>query len=258
MVYFTYKKLNICTVALLASVFAILIAAMAVDWYSYKVEFSYTRVSSSDTSLASTLYNYTQTNFDMFGQTVNVQTANNNKIVRTTQQTYAQLGATNVNQQFKIQQAFVLIALLTAGLLFVAHTLYFFDGFRNKILFFVGITALRTILIISLLIVVSAEIIAFLAFLGLSDKIASDSPNCLTGPCQKFSDTVTTQLGVNALTIGNEASVLATLQSVATWGPTAGWYLVLATIPLTVLATIIVVINRFPIPVDSLGTGEAL
>ncbi len=257
MVYFTYKKLNICTVALLATVFAVLIAAMAVDWYSYKVEFSYTRVAASDSSLASSLYNYTQTNFDMFGQTLNVQNANT-KIVRTTQQTYAQLGASGVNQQFKIQQAFVLIALLTAGLLFVAHTLYFFDGFRNKILFFIGITALRTILIIALLIVVSAEIVAFLAFLGLSDKIASDSPNCLSGPCQKFADSVTTQLGQNFITINTEVSVAVSLQSVATWGPTAGWYLVLATIPLTVLATIIVVINRFPIPVDSLGTGEAL
>ena len=257
MVYFTYKKLNICTVALLATVFAVLIAAMAVNWYSYKVEFSYTRVTALDSSLASSLYNYTQTNFDMFGQTVHVQSANT-KIVRTTQQTYAQLGASNVNQQFKIQQAFVLIALLTAGLLFVAHTLYFFDGFRNKILFFVGITALRTILIIALLIVVASEIIAFLAFLGLSDKVASDSPNCLSGPCQKFSDSVTTQLGQSTLDIGTEASVAVALQQIASWGPTAGWYLVLATIPLTVLATIIVVINRFPIPVDSLGTGEAL
>jgi uncharacterized protein YxeA len=257
MVYFTYKKLNICTVALLATVFAVLIAAMAVDWYAYKVEYSYTRVTASDSSLASSLYNYTQTTFDMYGQTVHVQGANT-KIVRTTQQTYAQLGASNVNQQFKIQQAFVLIALLTAGLLFVAHTLYFFDGFRNKILFFVGITALRTILIIALLVVVASEIIAFLAFLGLSEKVASDSPNCLSGPCQKFSDSVTTQLGQSTLTIGTEASVAVALQQISSWGPTAGWYLVLATIPLTVLATIIVVINRFPIPVDSLGTGEAL
>jgi len=108
------------------------------------------------------------------------------------------------------------------------------------------------------LIVVASEIIAFLAFLGLSDKIASDSPNCLSGPCQKFSDSVTTQLGQSTLVIGSEASVAVALQQIASWGPTAGWYLVLATIPLTVLATIIVVINRFPIPVDSLGTGEAL
>jgi len=256
-VYFTYKKLNICTVALLATVFAVLIAAMAVDWYSYKVEFSYTRVTALDSSLASSLYNYTQTTFDMFGQTVHVQVANT-KIVGTSQQTYSQLGAASVNQQFKIQQAFVLIALLTAGILFVAHTLYFFDGFRNKILFFIGITALRTILIIALLIVVSAEIVAFLAFLGISDKIASDSPNCLSGPCQKFADTVTTQLGKSQLTISGVENVEVSLQQIATWGPTAGWYLVLATIPLTVLATIIVVINRFPIPVDSLGTGEAL
>jgi hypothetical protein len=257
MVYFTYKKLNICTVALLATVFAVLIAAMSVNWYQYKVEFSYTRVTASDSSLASSLYNYTETTFDMYGQTVNTQGANT-KIVRTVQQTYAQLGASNVNEQFKIQQAFVLIALLTAGLLFVAHTLYFFDGFRNKILFFVGITALRTILVIALLVVVASEIIAFLAFLGLSDKIASDSPNCLSGPCQKFADSVTTQLGQSTLAIGSESAAAVSLQQVANWGPTAGWYLVLATIPLTVLATIIVVINRFPIPVDSLGTGEAL
>jgi len=106
---------------------------------------------------------------------------------------------------------------------------------------------------------VSAEIVAFLAFLGISDKIASDSPNCLSGPCQKFADTVTTQLGKSEITISGEVlDVKVSLQQIATWGPTAGWYLVLATIPLTVLATIIVVINRFPIPVDSLGTGEAL
>jgi len=257
MVYFTYKKLNICTVALLATVFAVLIAAMAVDWFSYKVEFSYTRVTATESSLSSSLYNYTQTTFDMFGQTVNVQRANT-KIVQTSQQTYAQLGANGVNQQFKIQQAFVLIALLTAGLLFVAHTLYFFDGFRNKILFFIGITALRTILVIAFLAVVVSEIIAFLAFLGISEKIASDSPNCQNGPCQKFADTVIVQLGQTNLAIANEASVAVSLQQISTWGPTAGWYLVLATIPLTVLATIIVVINRFPIPVDSLGTGEAL
>ena len=243
MVYFTYKKLNICTVALLATVFAVLIAAMAVDWYQFKVEYSYTRIASTDSSLSSSLYNYTQTTFDMYGQTVSTQAANT-KIVRTTQSTYVQLGATNVNSQFKIQQAFVLIALLTAGLLFVAHTLYFFDGFRNKILFFVGITALRTLLIIALLVVIASEVIAFLAFLGLSDKIASDNANCLSGPCQKFSDTVTTQLGQQNIAIGTEASVAVTLQYITRWGPTAGWYLVLATIPLSVLATIIVVINR--------------
>ena len=247
MVYFTYKKLNICTVALLATVFAVLIAAMAVDWYQFKVEYSYTRISSTDSSLSSSLYNYTQTNFDMYGQTVQTQAANT-KIVRTTQNTYAQLGASNVNQQFKIQQAFVLIALLVAGLLFVAHTLYFFDAFRNKILFFVGITALRTLLIIALLVVIASEVIAFLAFLGLSDKIASDNANCLSGPCQKFSDTVTTQLGQQNIAIGTEASVAVTLQYITRWGPTAGWFLVLATIPLTVLATIIVVINRSHTP----------
>ena len=47
--------------------------------------------------VASTLYNYMQTTFDMFGQTVNVQVPNT-KIVRTSQQTYAQLGALRIQK----------------------------------------------------------------------------------------------------------------------------------------------------------------
>jgi hypothetical protein len=41
-------KLTICIVALLATVFAVLVAAMAVDWNSYKIDISYTRVAAAE------------------------------------------------------------------------------------------------------------------------------------------------------------------------------------------------------------------
>jgi len=252
MVYFTYKKLNICTVFLLASVFAVLIAAVAVGWYQYDVQYTYTLTTQTATSFGSQLYNQTLTTFDMFGQTKSVKSFGSQTTVNTFN-TYADLGVSGVKQQFYIELAFVLIALLTTGLLFVAHFLYFFDGFRNKVLFLVGVTTLRTLLVIALIIVIAAETVAFLAFLGISAKFNQDNSSCSVGPCKKFADSITTDLG--STTVNSNA---ATMNQVTSWGPTAGWYLVLATIPLSIFALVVVVLNRFPIPVDSLGTGEAL
>ncbi len=48
------------------------------------------------------------------------------------------------------------------------------------------------------------------------------------------------------------------MNSNMTWGPAAGWFLFLACIPLSLLLTIVAGLNNYPVPIDSLGSGEAL
>jgi len=90
--------------------------------------------------------------------------------------------------------------------------------------------------------------IAFLAWTGITQAFASDIPNCVSGPCLKFVDSETSVTVTGGVTITRDIA----------WGPTAGWYLALACIPVSIVFTIIVTLNKYPIPIDSIGTGEAL
>merc|ERR1711881_734547 len=80
-----------------------------------------------------------------------------------------------------------------------------------------------------------------------------DNSTCSIGPCQKFTSSVQTEAGNESVDGVNSRITLTT-----SWGPEAGWYLVLASIPISLFGLIVVVLNKFPIPVDSMGTGEAL
>jgi len=153
----------------------------------------------------------------------------------------------------KLCQATTLIALILAGLLSVVLFLNFFDGFRDKLIFSVGATVLRNTIVFLGLLMLAAIVVAFLALMGVSQAFSSDSPSCTSGPCQKFTDTESTNLGTTTI-----SGVSNYLSRDISWGPDAGWYLVLACIPLSLLFVIIVALNKYPIPIDSIGTGEAL
>jgi hypothetical protein len=250
MAYFTYKKLNVVSVTLLTVTFGLLIAAAAVDWYRYEVVYSYSS-SGTEVQVGSQTLNYTKFFFDFEGQTMQVRSEN--KRIVNTFTSYDDLGISAVEGVFRLSQAFTLLALLLAGILALLHILYFFDAVRNKILFWVGLTTLRVILIVLIILVVVCEAIAFLGFLGIQEAFESDNADCTIGPCKKFSDSVSTEIGTRTI---NSASSLVTQTS--SWGPDAGWFVVLASIPITLLVLIVVVLNKFPIPVDSMATGEAL
>merc|ERR1712167_495907 len=240
MAYFTYKKLNCVTVTLLTIAFGLLIAAAAVDWYKFSVVYTHAPVDSSDVQVGSQTLNYTKLFFDFEGQTQQIKDASSR--VTNTFTSYGDPPASNVEDVFQLAQAFTLI-----------HILYFFDAVRNKVLFWVGLTSLRVILVVTLVLIVVAEAIAFLGFLGITDAFDDDNSTCTIGPCQKFTSSVQTESGNETVDSVNSRITLTT-----SWGPEAGWYLVLASIPVSLFGLIVVVLNKFPIPVDSMGTGEAL
>merc|ERR1712093_254693 len=244
MAYFTYKKLNCVTVTLLTIAFGLLIVAAAVDWYKFSVVYTHAPVDSSDVQVGSQTLNYTKLFFDFEGQTQQIKDASSR--VTNTFTSYGDLGASNVEDVFQLAQAFTLIPLLLVGILLLIHILYFFDAVRNKVLFWVGLTSLRVLLVV-------AEAIAFLGFLGITDAFDDDNSTCTIGPCQKFTSSVQTESGNETVDSVNSRITLTT-----SWGPEAGWYLVLASIPVSLFGLIVVVLNKFPIPVDSMGTGEAL
>jgi len=251
MAYFTYKKLNCVTVTLLTVAFGLLIAAAAVDWYKFSVVYTHAPVDSSDVQVGSQTLNYTKLFFDFEGQTQQIK--DGSARVTNTFTSYGDLGASNVEDVFQLAQAFTLIPLLLVGILLLIHILYFFDAVRNKVLFWVGLTSLRVILVVTLVLIVVAEAIAFLGFLGITDAFDEDNSTCTIGPCQKFTSSVQTEAGNETVDSVNSRITLTT-----SWGPEAGWYLVLASIPCSLFGLIVVVLNKFPIPVDSMGTGEAL
>jgi hypothetical protein len=248
--YFTYKKLNVLAVALFTVAFGLLVASAAVDWYRFEVVYSYSS-SGSSVQVGSQTLNYTKFFFDFEGQTKQVR--DQSKRVTNTFTSYSDLGITNVEAVFSLSQAFVLLGLLVAGVLALLHVMYFFDGVRNKVLFWIGLTPLRVVLILLIVLVLVSEAIAFLGFLGITKAFDADNADCTIGPCQKFTDSVTTQLGTQVV---DGASTLVT--QTTQWGPDAGWYVVLASLPVTLISLIVVVLNKFPIPVDSMSTGEAL
>merc|ERR1712196_504047 len=224
MAYFTYKKLNCVTVTLLTVAFGLLIAAAAVDWYKFSVVYTYAPVDSSDVQVGSQTLNYTKLFFDFEGQTQQIKDASAR--VTNTFTSYGDLGASNVEDVFQLAQAFTLIPLL-----------YFFDAVRNKVLFWVGLTSLRVILVVTLVLIVVAEAIAFLGFLGITDAFDEDNSTCTIGPCQKFTSSVQTEAGNETVDSVNSL--------ITSWGPEAGLYLVLASIPVSLFGLIVVVLNKF-------------
>merc|ERR1711881_107686 len=90
-------------------------------------------------------------------------------------------------------------------------------------------------------------IIGVLGFLGITAAFESDNGStCNYGPCRKFMSPASRSTAGNNIDQGEQ------------WGAQEGWFLTLATIPVSILLLIVVVLNKFPIPVDSVGSGEAL
>jgi hypothetical protein len=245
MASFSFKTLNIISLLLALSIFGITIAASCVTWYQSSDSSS--QVSSSSvvsqsnpkTVLNSITYLYSL-------QGITTKTVTNQKIETNNFNFYVDASARF--SIVKLSQAFTLIALIVSALLAVVLTLNFFASFRDKLIFTIGATLLRNIIVVSGILIVLSVVIAFLAWTGITKAFADDIPNCITGPCLKFVDSETSSTT-------NAAGIL--VRDVA-WGPAAGWYLVLACIPVSIVFTIIVTLNKYPIPIDSIGTGEAL
>jgi len=248
-----FKKLNCCALLISLTIFAVLIAASSVCWYNYDETFQATSTNQSTGANTITTINYTRSCFDLVGATTTTRGSTGPET-----STFAEYdSSSSLHSTFKLCQAFVLIGLILSGLLAIFLVLAFADAIRNRLLFAVGMNVVRLSLLVLALFILISMIIAFLGFLGITNAFSDDQANCNRGYCRRFADDTKSDLGVRAVVISGVTQNLAVTQAV-TFGPNAGWYLVLACIPLAIILCALVVVNKFPIPVDSVGSGEAL
>jgi len=246
----SFRNLNCFAVSLATVIFALSVAATIVPWYQVDQTFLQSPTSSNtlNSAVGSSTLNFTRLYYDLEGVTTESRV---NDITTNDFNEYD--SSTDVHEIFKLVQAFVLVGLLLSIIIGVFLTLAFFDGVRNKLMFHFGANVLRLSVIIVGIVMLLSLVIAFLTFLGLTAAFDNDNPNCSLGPCQKFIDEE--QSNVGTITTN---SIEYTLTEDQKWGPDAGWFLTLANIPLALLFIIVVALNRFPVPVDSMGSGEAL
>jgi len=248
-----FKRLNCCALLSALIIFGVLIASATVCWYNYSDIYQGTTLATASTTSTVVTINSTYSCYDLNGVSTDRKSSGG-----ATASTYTEYdSSTGLWSTFKLMQAFVLIGLILAGLISIFLILCFADSLRNKLLFVLGMNVLRIVLLgIALLILVSL-IIAFLGFLGITNSFSDDTPGCTRGYCRRFADDTKEDLGTSPVTVGTTTQTLAITHSV-NFGPNAGWYLVLGCIPIAIILSVIVVLNKFPIPVDSVGSGEAL
>lgn len=244
-----FAQLNCLATLAALVIFAVCIAASIVDWYQYTEEYKTTVTNNSATGSTDTIFNSTYIHWSMEGVTRAIRPTGG---VATNTFT-AHDSSTSVWSTFKLMQAFVLIALIVAGILSIFLIVCFACAIRNQLLFLLGMNVLRIALLAIAALILVSLIIAFLGFLGITNAFSDDIPGCQLGYCRRFQDSTKADLGV--MTINGVSGNVAVQRS---FGPVEGWYLTLACIPVAIILTIIVVVNKFPIPVDSVTIGEAL
>lgn len=253
-----FKKLNCCACFCAVAIFAVLIAAASTNWYKYNETWQGTPVDTTGTAAPQTVtLNYTRRYYDLQGVTHKIKP--DNMVEDTKTFTYSS-DASDLFAVFKLSQAFVLVGLLFSGLLTFFLVLCFADAVRNKLLFVAGMNVLRIVLLLIGIIILVSLCIAFLGFLGITDAFSNEIPSCQLGYCRRFSDnTQDSYSGMDVVVVAMSTTpIKMTVTKDIEWGPDAGWYCTLACIPIAILLVILVVLNKFPIPVDSVGSGEAL
>jgi len=247
-----FAQLNCLATFAALAIFAVGIAAVIVDWYSYSEEFNFSTTNAAGT-VSTMTFNSSKLSWSLEGVTARVRPTNG---VETS--TFTEYDASSaVWSTFKLLQAFVLIALILSGLLSIFLIVCFACAIRNQLLFLLGMNVLRiSLLLVATLILVSL-VIGFLGFIGINNALSDDTPGCTKGYCRRISDSTKEDLGSMTLTL-NGVTATGNVIASRSWGPIEGWYLDLACIPIAIVLAIIVVINKFPIPVDSVTIGEAL
>jgi hypothetical protein len=196
--------------------------------------------------VTSTVLNQTIIVYDLIGfRTILLKSGSTAKLQ--TYKTHSLSDMPSVSTIFRVCTAFVLIALILSLVISVVQLIFLNEYVRNKVLYLVGMSNFRISMIaVSVLVVVSTTI-ALLALLGISSAFKIDQTVCSEGPCRDFSTSTSSVFDGGPV------------KSVTRWGPDAGWYITLASIPLAVIALYFVANNRFPLPMISMGSsGEAL
>lgn len=247
-----FAQLNCLATLAALTIFAVGISAVIVDWYTYSEEYKFSTTATSG-AVSEVTFNSSKLTWSLEGVTSRVRPTNGVETSTFTEYD----SASAVWSTFKLIQAFVLIALILAGLLSIFLIVCFACAIRNQLLFLLGMNVLRISLLLVATLILISLVIAFLGFIGINNALSDDTPGCSKGYCRRIADSTKESLGTQTLTLSGTTATGTVIVSRA-WGPIEGWYLDLACIPVAIVLAIIVVINKFPIPVDSVTIGEAL
>jgi hypothetical protein len=247
-----YKKKNLYTTFFSLTVLGLMIATLTVPWYVWDNTFSLRTVdqnvnpSSGMSGETTTVLNQTTVAYDLIGYRTSMWNSGTKSNIQA-YKTHNPSTTPTVTSIFRVSTAFVLIALILSLTISVIQLIFLNFYVRNKLLYLLGMSSTRIALIAASLLVIVSTIIAFLAFLGISAAFKIDQPSCSEGPCRDFSTSVTS--------IFDNGPV----KSVTRWGPDAGWYITLVSIPLSIFMLYFIIINAFPLPdVSGASSGEAL
>lgn len=262
----TYRSKNWASIVLAAAIFGASIASLVVQWYRETNTFTRDILPTSTTtnvnvptsgtstySMNSTTVAYTLEGIKTQVSTISDTTTLRQNIVES-YTTFDSNAGGFVKGYFKTSQAFVVIVLVVSFVLTVLLTLFQLDRVRNWFIFSVGMSFTRIAITLLAALVLVSSVIAFLSFLGLPSGFKEEIPNCVDGPCREFSSStkfadLQEKSGVNTYTLVNTR----------TWGPVEGWFIVLGIIPVSVVLLALIVLNKFPLPIDSeASSGEAL
>jgi hypothetical protein len=262
----TYRSKNWASIVLAAAIFGASIASLVVQWYRETNTFTRniaptsttTNVNVPTSGTATYSMNTTTVAYTLEGIKTQVSVISDPTTLRQNiVESYTTFDSNSggfVRGYFKTSQAFVVIVLVVSFVLTVLLTLFQLDRVRNWFIFSVGMSFTRIAITLLAALVLLSSVIAFLSFLGLPSAFKEEIPNCVDGPCRefssstKFADLIETQ-GVNTYTLVNTRS----------WGPVEGWFIVLGIIPVSVVLLALIVLNKFPLPIDSeASSGEAL
>jgi hypothetical protein len=258
-----FTSRNCCAVIFSAAIVALMIAAAVAPWYTFQQSYSFKQASSTTTGSAATslttsssTINETKIYYDLNG--VKTTTSVNGRS-NTVFSNYAT--SSNLRNITKTSQAFVLMALIAGFILLTLLFTFFFDRIRNKLIFAVGMTLTRLVAVAFCALIVISVIIAFLVYIGVVKAFKDDSQStgvaCVDGPCRNFVDSTSTDSTGSAM-IGT-TSMNGIITQTQNWGPIDGWYITLASTVPAIILLLIVVVNKFPLPIDSeASSGEAL
>jgi len=264
--FMTYRSKNWASIVLAAAIFGASIASLVVKWYletdTYTRSIYPTSTQSNSnvpSSGASTFsMNVTTVAYTLEGIKTQVSVISDPSTLRQSivesYATYDSNSGGYVKGYFKTSQAFVVIVLVVSFVLTVLLTLFQLDRVRNWFIFSIGMSFTRIAITILAALVLASSIIALLSFLGLPSGFKDEIPNCVDGPCREFSSSIKLPD-----LIETQNSQKYTLVNTRSWGPVEGWFIVLGIIPVSVVLLALVVLNKFPLPIDSeASSGEAL
>jgi hypothetical protein len=254
-----FTSRNCCAVIFAAAIVALMIAAAVAPWYTFQQTYEFRTTTTTASGTAGTLtsttttINQTKIYYDLNG--VKTTTAIG-AVTTTTFNNYKT--SDNIRNVTKTSQAFVLMALIAGFILLTLLFTFFFDRIRNKLIFAVGMTLTRLVAVAFATLILISVIIAFLVYIGVVKAFKDDSNGgCVDGPCRKFVDSSSFDT-TGSVTISGTTQT-GTISQNLTWGPIEGWYITLATTVPAIILLLIIVVNKFPLPIDSeASSGEAL